>query len=212
MINNSTLLGSSYLPSIQYITKFITSKEIIIEIHDNYQKQTYRNRCHIYSPNGMQVLSIPIKKNHGSKTKLKDVEISYAEKWHLNHIKAIEAAYRSSPFYEYYINDLVDILMKEHKFLIHLNHELLTFILDSFELEKTISFSDSYIHNNDIYEDYRELFHPKKEATKTKITFKPQKYYQVFQEKFDFISNLSSIDLLFNEGPNSQEILRSSVF
>ena len=113
---NSILLQTAYLPPIQYFTKFLQNNEIIIEQHDNYQKQTFRNRCHIYSPNGIQVLTVPVIKNHGTKTKVKDIKISYAEKWYINHIRSIEAAYRSSPFYEFYMPEIELILKKKQKF------------------------------------------------------------------------------------------------
>lgn len=203
------LLSTAYLPPVQYITKFLVFKTVYIEYHENFQKQSYRNRCVIYGANGPLTLSIPLIKNSGQKTKIHNVEIDYnTDNWQKLHLKSIESAYRHSAFFEYYFDPVEKHIMYGYKYLYELNFNLLQFVLDSINIKNTPVYTEKYkkFHNN----DFRNSIHPKTRCQKPDKTFRPVEYFQVFKEKHGFIPNLSIIDLLFNCGPESILILKQS--
>lgn len=158
------------------------------------QKQTYRNRCYILSPNGRQTLVVPTQKNNESR-RLKDIKISYAENWQKEHYKSLEAAYRRSPYFEYYEYVFEDLLNSKHEFLIDLNLDILERLLKILNIDTQISLSESYINGSE--NDFREKYN-----TKSKPLELPH-YTQVFNEKLGFVTDLSIIDLICNQGPES---------
>lgn len=191
-----------FSPIIQYAT-IVKSKEIVFEFEDNYQKQTYRNRCYISGANGKQLLNIPIKHSKkDGKVKTKDILIDYeTSAWHKTHLKSLQAAYRSSPFYEYYEDDIKKILLKKHKFLIDLNIETHSLVMDILQENIPYTTTKEFQLNSNI-KDYREFSNAKKQINNTFPT-----YIQMFDEKHTFLENLSILDLLFMEGPASYKYL-----
>lgn len=203
MNTQKVLLSTAYFPPVQYISKILYFPETIIEVYENYSKQSYRNRCAIYGANGLLTLSIPVVKEHNKKTLTKDVRIDYDTNWRKIHFKSIESAYRSSPFYEYYIDDIAPFFEKKYTFLVDLNTDILNEVLDLMNEGKKISIkpSEDYIEIlGEEYVDYRDSIHPKKGKNKPDPFFQPQEYIQVFSDKHGFKPNLSILDLLFNEG------------
>lgn len=199
------LLSTAYLAPIQYYTKFL-KYDVYIEMEENFIKQSYRNRCKIYGANGELSISIPVKKT-STKIKIKDVQIDYDTKWQKLHWKSIESAYRSSPFFEFYEDDLKPFYERKYKFLIDLNAEIQKVILDNLDLQIDFKYTEEFNQQaNEKFIDFREIIHPKKKMIDPE--FKPVKYTQVFYDKYGFIPNLSIIDLLFNEGPNAIELLK----
>lgn len=203
------LLSSYYFPPVSYFAVLANVKDVQIECHDSYIKQTYRNRCRILGPNGVLNLVIPINKEHGKKTIVKDVRIDYATDWQRNHLKGIEAAYKSAPFYEFYMDTFEYIYHSRIKYLLELNQKILEQTIDFLELDINTSLSKSFIANSD--NDLREVIHPKYGFSHTNYLFQPLPYYQVFQDKFGFQHDLSILDLLLNEGPRSTSILKQSL-
>jgi hypothetical protein len=203
---SKVLLSTAYLAPIQYYTKITMYDEACIEVYENFVKQTYRNRCVIYGANGELTLSIPIIKN-SPKVLTKDILIDYSTNWRKMHLKSIESAYSSSPFFEYYIDDFIPFYTKEFKFLLDFNTEIQKVVLEHFEIEKNIHYTTDYQFSKDLIniKDFREKISPKK--TIADLDFISHEYNQVFIEKHGFKQNLSIIDLLFNEGPNAIEIL-----
>jgi aspartyl/asparaginyl-tRNA synthetase len=118
---NSVLLSTAYLAPIQYYTKLLSYQNIYVEAFENYTKQTYRNRCNILSANGQLSLSIPVKKTEAIKIHTKDIQIDYSSRWQLIHERAIESAYRSSPFYIYYADDIKPLYEKQFDTLLEFN-------------------------------------------------------------------------------------------
>jgi hypothetical protein len=211
MIDRTALLSTTYLGPIHYFTKFLLYTNICIEIYENYTRQTYRNRCIIFGANGKLSLSIPVLKGDEHKIRTKDIRIDYQKQWQKLHWKSIESAYRSSPFYEYYIDDITGFYRKKYDFLFDFNMEIIYTLLKMLDLNITIEFSDKFITNvNDHFEDMRDLIHPKR-SYRADQTFLPVEYTQVFNSKHGFIPNLSIIDLIFNEGPDAVEILKRSI-
>lgn len=200
------LIDLHYLPCIEYFACLAQFETIIIERHEHYEKQSYRNRCHINTAHGFERLVIPVTSKHG-KVKLSDVRIDNAQKWVNNHWRTIESAYRKAPFYEHYVDELNASLTKENTFLYDLNFELLTICLNWLNLKMTIKESETHeiTLTSDVV-DYRNMIHPKK-SSQHATYFKPLKYQQVFGKTF--VSNLSLIDLIFCEGPNALNFIRS---
>ncbi len=203
------ILSTAYLGTIQYYSKLLKYNKVLIEKFENYTKQTYRNRCVIYSANGIVNLTIPIKKDK-PKTYVKDIIIDYDTNWRKLHWKSIESAYRSSPFFEFFEDDLQPFYSKEFKYLFDFNIELQNFIIENLGIEVELFYTDEYYEGFDIL-DYREMFHPKESMAKFDKYFVPEQYHQVFVEKYGWKPNLSIIDLLFNEGPNAINVLRNSI-
>lgn len=197
----NVLLSTAYWPNLHYFYYLLNSDTVTIECFENYHKQSYRNRTQILSANGKIDLSIPIKKIN-TKELIKDVEISYKEKWQINHWRAITSAYKNSPYFEFFEDEIRYFYSKEFAFLLEYNTEQLRLILKILKLKKDISFTSSFEKDPKTTLDLRDSIHPKKEFTndfgvseKLKIP-----YYQTFENKFDFIPNLSILDLLFNKG------------
>ena len=202
-INNSkTLLSTAYLPPISWFKIMLNADESLIEQHENFIKQTYRNRCNILAANGVMSLSIPVVKASSKKIKITDVKIDYATAWQKQHLKSIESAYRNSPFYEYLIDDILPFYEKKHKFLFDFNLQIIYTILEILELKKEIKLSKDFIEPTNDNFDYRNRIKPKKQSEKVS-QLANKKYYQVFNEKHPFQADLSIIDLLFNLGSES---------
>ena len=205
----SVLLSSLYLAPVQYYSKLFRADSAIIESHDNYHKQSYRNRCIIAAANGAMHLSIPIEKPNGQKCKMKDIRIAEHGKWQHLHWNAIISAYNSSPFFDYYKDDFAHFYENKITFLFDLNEQLRTLICNLLSIDTPITYSTEFI--KDIPEnsqDYRDSIHPKKDWQKVDLHFEAKPYYQVFAERNGFIANASIIDLLFNMGNETRLYLK----
>ena len=202
-----SLLSSPLSPSVIYI-----------EACENYQKQSYRNRCHFYAADGMQSLSFPIIHESGThKRPISEIKIDYSKPWVMQHKRAIVSAYRTSAYFEYYQDELFEILDSRPERLIDLNTRLLKFFLDKTGIMADVRMTENYVIGENAlesqgekiaYEDLREAIHPKREDTILRDLELEKPYFQVFAEKHGFIPNLSIMDLLFNEGPDSITFLK----
>lgn len=193
----SLFIPTYFSPIAQY-SEIIKSEDLVFEIEDNFQKQTYRNRCYIYGANGKQLLNIPIAHTSGSeRKKTKDTRVNNDTNWQRHHYKSIQIAYRSSPFFEFYEDDLMPLFTKKYQFLLDVNIDTFLFFNDALELDKTFDKTTEYIVDITT-KDYRSLADVKHKNSRT---FTP--YTQVFDDKHGFLKNLSMLDLLFMEGPNS---------
>ena len=173
--------------------------EVLLEQHENFIKQSYRNRCNILAANGVLALSIPLVKPPEIKVNIKDIRIDYKTDWQKQHLKSIESAYRNSPFYEYLIDDFIPIYQKKPQYLFEFNLLLINTVLKIIEIDKKIGFTDNFFVPNDESFDFRYRIKPKKQSEE--ITHLANKeYYQVFNSKHPFQPDLSIIDLLFNLG------------
>ena len=207
----TVLLGTSYFGPIQYFTKFLLSPRRIIERFDHYTKQTYRNRCNIYGANGILSLSVPVQKGAEHKSYVRDVRIDYAKKWRKLHWKGIESAYRHSPFFEFYMDDIQAFLEKKHEFLLDLNLDVLEYLLEVLDIDTGYKLSQEFVEETALNViDLRESIHPKR-AWSEDPQFMPEPYQQVFADRMGFRANLSVIDLLFNEGPDARAVLEKSL-
>ncbi|WP_369765564.1 WbqC family protein [Flavobacterium sp. WC2429] len=201
----NTLLYPTYFPSISHFAAMLQAEKITFEIEDNFQKQTNRNRTYIYSPNGIQLLNIPVKHSKLIRHKTKDIQIEPEFDWQKQHFKSLEAAYRSSPFFEFFEDDIRVIFEKKYKYLIDLNFETIAVVSKCLRMKLEFDTTTEYFHEVDtsIIKDFRFLVEGKKDVSSF------EKYPQVFDDKYDFINNLSVLDLLFNEGKFTTDYLKA---
>ena len=194
--SQSTILSTSYFPPIKYFQCFANYSSIYIEHREHYKRHTIRNRTLILGPNGVLLLTVPVRKKQSSKTLIKNIRIS-DNNWKKTHINSIKSAYGSAPFFIYYFEKIEQIINKNNTFLIDLNNDILEYFLNELNIKKKIKTPDLYIKK------YPNNFLDQREKINTHNDLK--KYQQVFGEKF--IPNLSIIDLIFNLGPNAYEYI-----
>jgi len=197
------LIHPTYFPSISHFAAMAQSGSITFEMEDNFQKQTNRNRTYIYSPNGIQLLNIPIKHSKEKHQKTKDVKLETAFDWQKQHFKSLEAAYRTSPFFEYFEDSLMPVFTKKHTFLMDLNFETMEIVSKCLTMPFEFGKTEEYFHEVSAITDFRNLANGKKDTA----AFEP--YTQVFGDKFGFINNLSILDLIFNEGRFALDYLKN---
>jgi hypothetical protein len=204
------LLSTAYLPPVQYLSKFLLGP-VKIESQENYQKQSYRNRCCIYGANGKQSLVIPVKKLSKEKTPILGIEIDYCCNWQKIHLKSIESAYKLSAFYDYYADDIKACFEKKTPLLFQWNLDLLLILLQLLGIERKPALTETWEKEPAHSQDFRQHLHPKNKKAKSDAHFIEVPYQQVFQERYGFMGNLSIIDLLFNEGPLAADLLKKSL-
>jgi hypothetical protein len=192
----SHIFPTAYLPSIEYVSLFLKTEDASIELFETYQKQSCRTRTNVMTANGVQTLTIPVIKTNGNHTLTKDIEISYKESWQQVHLRCLESAYRKSAYFDYYFPYFEKIYKQKFNTLVELNDFCLKTILKIMKVKKDYSFTTDFERIAD-ENDYRISL----SKGTNKIEMKP--YYQVFADRHGFIPNLSIVDLLFNEGPNS---------
>lgn len=202
--NKMAVFIPTYFSPISQYRAIVNAETVVFETEDNFQKQSYRNRCYIFNTNGKQLLNIPVKHPVTSgRKKTKDTIIESATNWQDQHFKSLKTAYRNSPFFEFYIDDLTPIFEKKYKFLQDLNFDTFDFITDALQLKIDYKKSESYIESEEKI-DFRNLADAK--FTPNILT---NNYIQMFDDKHGFIPNLSILDLLFMEGPNAISFLEN---
>jgi hypothetical protein len=202
------ILSTSYLPPVWYIEKCFMNNGATIDYYEHFVKQTIRNRAHILSPNGVQSLIIPIVHNNRTNSPVKDIRISYDQPWQRQHWRSLNAAYRRSAFFEFYMDDFAPFYHQEFEFLIDFNIGLLELILDTMKLKPEINFTEKYLpSSSETPNDFRSLCDVG--VANEKIACKS--YPQVFGYKNGFVPGLSFVDLLFNMGPQAATYFTSSM-
>ena len=229
------LFTTAYLPPVSYLAAIaeemdglsnrtdgdssleLTPSVIYIEACENYQKQSYRNRCRLYAADGVQDLNIPVVHEGGThKLPISEIRIDWSKAWLQQHERAIISAYRTSAYFEYYMDEFFAIYAEKPEKLIDLNTSLLRFMLDKTGISAEIRFTSEFSRDGIIIPapgdnptkeihctDLREVIHPKRPNSILADLKLEKPYFQVFAQKHGFQSDLSAIDLLFNEGPDS---------
>ena len=224
MIFGTSLLSTAYFPPIEYFVAMANSARVQIESGEMYQKQSYRTRCHINGANGLLVLTLPVRRSAAKggeesshKIPTSELLIDYSKPWLLQHKRALEAAYMSSPFFEYYMDDIYEILDSGEESLLKMNTGLTLKIAELAGVETPVEFTDGnfIVPGSEQLvqmgiEDLRDSIHPKKPAQLLERLQMNKPYWQVFTNKQGFVPNLSILDLLFNEGPNAISYLAYS--
>lgn len=201
-----TLLSTAYFPPIEYMHYVLSENQVCIEAHENFIKQTYRNRCTIVSANGSLDLTVPLI-NEGNKTLITEKKISYSESWQTKHWRAIESTYNNSPYFEYFEDEIKSVVLKEHEFLFELNKQSLQSILDILRVKVDITYTTEYKNTVENSNDLRSYISPKEKSRNDLPA-----YYQPFSERNGFIANASMLDLLFNEGLGALSYLKKLNF
>ena len=215
------LLSTAYFPPVSYFAAMAEEMEglsnrmdgssslelspsiVYIEACENYQKQSYRNRCRFYAADGVQALSFPIVHEGGThKLPISEIKVDYSTPWLQQHERAIVSAYRTSAYFEYYQDELFDILESRPERLLDLNMSILRFFIEKTGLSVDLRLTED-VSKETPWDDLREVIHPKRPDTILADMGLDKPYFQVFSRKYGFKSDLSIMDLLFNEGPDS---------
>ena len=192
------LIHPNYFPNIHQFRQIIKANNILFEVSDNYQKQTFRNRTYIYGANGKLGLFIPVIHTHKNRELFKDVKISYDSNWMDLHLKSLQSAYRSSPYFEYFEDDFIKLYSEKEKFLADFNIKCIKLISNLLDLDLDFKISNEYVEKTNDIIDLRDLSNARKEKK-----IETPKYIQVFESKHGYLNNLSILDLIFSEGTNS---------
>lgn len=199
-----TIIHPTYFPSIASFIVLASADSVWLEAEDNFQKQTYRNRAYIYGANGKLALNIPVHHSQKQRQLYREVKIANDEPWQKHHWKSIQSAYSTSPFFEYYEDDLRPLFETKKELLFDFNIESIRLICQCIDLDldlvRTTEFSKEYVDAI----DFRYLVNAKNESVRAF-----EEYVQVFSNKHGFIPDLSILDLLFNQGPNTLNYLQS---
>lgn len=208
---NAILLELHYLPSIQYMSKFLAYEQVFIEQHEHYLKGSYRNRAHLAGANGLLRLSIPLRKGKNEQQSISQVAIAYDEPWYAHHWHSIRSAYSNSPFFPYYEDYFAPLFKKKTATLFDFNLELLKLLIELLGLPSHFSLTENYEAQPTNALDFRNGIFPKKHRQKIDTHFEPVPYAQVFEEKNGFLPNLSILDLLFCTGPQAALVLEQTI-
>lgn len=196
----TALLQTTYFGPVQWYQKLNRYDHCVIEQHDTYQKQTYKNRCVIATANGLQALTVPVEVS-SNREEVKDVRISDHNNWRKVHWHALQSAYSESPFFDYYVDDIRPFFEKKYAFLIDFNEAIRQKMCELLDIETSVSYSSGFMVHGSGFKDFREVIrakHPQEDAE-----FEARPYWQVFQHRYGFQPNLSILDLLFCMGPES---------
>ena len=201
------LLHPTYFPTIASFS-LIIKKPCVMEVSDNYQKQSFRNRTYIYGANGKQLLTVPILHTGGETGRqlYKNVKIDNNVSWQKLHWKTLQTAYRTSPYFEFYEDAISPVFEKKFNFLIDLNFYSIEAVLSCLNTDIQWDKTSKYEENYQDFNDFRFLANAKTEHNITQ-----EEYYQIFSDKHGFIKNLSILDLLFHEGNYSENYLLNSI-
>ena len=219
---STALLSTTYFGPIQWYQKLNRYDLCVIEQFDNFQKQTYRNRCRIATANGSQVLTVPVERTEG-KCLMRDVRISDHGAWRHLHWNALQSAYGESPFFEFYADDLHPFFERRWTFLLDFNMDITNKLCELLDIHPRLSLTTNYLPSTagekeksfgkeektlgedekspeemEPFIDFREAIHPKHPLPDA--DFAPRPYYQQHAPRHGFQPNLSILDLLFNEG------------
>ena len=214
---STALLQTTYFGPVQWYQKLHRYEHTLIEQYDSYQKQTFRNRCIIATANGLQALTVPVDTHpvlgpsaaESAKCLLKDVRISDHNQWRRIHWNALQSAYSESPFFEYYVDDIRPFFEQKYDFLIDFNEAIRQKMCELIDIHPSVEYTQEFLSpqevssttHHPIIHDFRDVIsakHPQPDAD-----FEVKRYWQVFQRKHGFLTNLSILDLLFCMGPES---------
>jgi hypothetical protein len=191
-------LTTAYLGTVEYYSFLIDSGTVHIEAFENYEKQSWRNRFRILSANGVMDLSIPVVRGDSPGQPIREVRIDYRQNWQKNHFRAVESAYRRSPYYEFLIDEIRFIWQIRTEYLFDFNNLAMAAVLKLMKKDICVELTRDY-RPDGFYGpgDFRYLIHPKEKKQGT--GYVPVPYHQVFSDRFGFVQGLSILDWLFND-------------
>ena len=195
----NSIFCTSFVAPIGYYKAFLQSENILLEKHEHFIKQTIRNRCEIATSNGILILTVPLSARKNNMP-VQEVCICYKTNWQRQHLKSLATAYKSSLFFEFYIDALESIYKLQPEKLMEWNQLMHLQILKWLKVTKPFESTLSYQKEYENREDFRNFDWKKKSI---------QTYHQVFENKLGFVGNLSILDLLFNCGNDALYYLKS---
>ena len=208
-MTQTALLSTTYFGPIQWYQKLYRYDQVLIERHESFVKQTYRNRCLIATTQGVQALTVPV--GHDSMNNeqwtMDNVKISDHGNWRRLHWQALQSAYGDSPFFEYYADELRPFFELHWKYLLDFNEAIREKICEFIDIQPHVAYTTEFLSPTDMslqtsdITDFRTSINPKHPGEDA--DFLPHRYYQVYEQKHGFLPNLSILDLLFNMGPES---------
>lgn len=201
----SLLLSTAYFPPISWFALASNCGSVTIEAFETYRKQSFRNRCNILGPNGLQALTVPVSKPSGNHSKTREVIVASELDWKRQHLRSIETAYNSSPFYLYYRDRITKTLLFPNSGLIDLNLSLIKLLCELTGITLKLEFTNLFEKNPSGITDLRNAIQPGNPLPACLFPV----YNQVFSTKFPFMDDLSILDLLCNEGPASHDYLKA---
>ena len=205
------LIECQYLPPVSFFALAIQAECVLIEQHENYVKSSYRNRCHLAGPDGLLRLSVPVVGGKDQHTPYREVRIFQDGGWKKDHWQSICSCYRRSPYFEYYEDAFESTFFQEQDRLFSFNFQLLKYLFNTIGMPVELDLSDRYEKNPSGYEDWRNAIRPNEARSKQVTGFEYPRYVQVFEPKTGFIPNLSILDLLFAEGPNTLDVIKRAL-
>jgi hypothetical protein len=202
------LLPTAYLPPVSYLRYLLKQDNVRIEGHEHFVKQTLRNRCEIYGANGRLRLTVPVDHTDRWRKPIREIKVRNDEPWKRLHLKSIISAYGKSPFFEFYADELHQVFRQEYSFLLDLNVTLLQLFLKWLKSKKQITITDTFIPYSNEPWDARSSFNDPDTALPASKNNSKIGYYQVFEERHGFQTDLSGLDLIFNTGPEAVAYLQ----
>ncbi len=207
MKNETLLIEPQYWGSISYFKELLSADNIVLDIHSNFQKGSYRNRCKVMGPNGLLSLSVPLVKGKEQHSLFNEVRISYSENWRKDHWQSLVSSYRRSAYFEYYEEIIAPIYENDYEFLKDFNLASLEIVSKLLQVPINKELTNIYIPKDSFVGlDLRDAIHPN--PVKMKTTYDFPSYPQVFMDRLEFLPDLSILDILFNMGPRSVTYLR----
>ena len=211
------LVTTAYLGNIQYFGKLAQGARI--EAHENFQKQTYRNRAEVMTAAGVRTLTVPVVWDHRAKMPIREVRIDYTLPWQREHWRTLRAAYAAAPYFDHYAEKLAPFYDERNyrpERLFDLNGDLTRLLLGLLGLPETLLFTEDYtapvpLDTAAEAGDFRDIISHKPRLRRPDPTFAAPEYYQVFADRLPFAPNLSVVDLLFCEGPQAGQAVRASI-
>lgn len=197
------LLSSAYFAPVYYYHRLIRANTVFIEKHENFIKQSWRNRCLILAANGPMALVVPVEHGRRPGQKITDIRIAWHTSWQRNQWRSIYSAYKNSPYFDYYADEIYPFFHQKHTFLFDLNfgiHQQITHLL---KINKDIGFTEGFEVVEAPFDNLREKISPKISIERFDPGYRQPEYTQVFEDKYPFIPGLSILDLLFCKGPES---------
>jgi hypothetical protein len=205
---SSVLLSTAFFGPVYYFRSAILANRIFIEKHEHFIKQTYRNRCIILAANGPLALVVPVEHGRRPGQKITDIRIAYHTPWQRNHWRSISSAYRNSPYFDYYADELLHFFEKKYTFLFDYNVEITKTVTELIGANINLNYTPGFEQIEKSVVNFREQISPKIILDSFDPEYKAIPYTQVFEDKFQFVPNLSILDLLFCTGPESLHYLR----
>ncbi len=181
------------MPSVEYVARLLR-EECVIDLGENYIKRSERNRARILSANGVMPLTVHVENGNRPRQRMRDVKIDYSKRWQHQHWVSILSAYKSSPYFDHYAEELEPFYRHEWRYLVDYNMEYLQSLLRLLGAKCEVRLSEQYVEAEQGDLDLR----PKHNEGST---FVAEPYFQVFSDRMPFEANLSVLDLLMCEGP-----------